>query len=320
MGELAEFHDELRAVARELLGKPVEWPALAAAGWCGLEVPSRLDGAEATFAEVAVVLAELGRAAAGTSYFGTAVLGVGALLELEPSAERDELLRGVAQGTRLAVGDGFRLEGSRVSGRAEFVADATEADHLLLVVGDQVVVPAPGARVEPQPTLDATRRFGVVDVDGVPAVWVGRFAADGAVQRLRDRAATALACDSLGLAEAMLDATVAYVGTREQFGVPVGSFQAVKHACADMLVRVVISRTLVAAATRDDAGWVAAARAKSYVTAAAVDVVGKAMQLHGGIGYTWESGLHTYLKRATLNRALFGSPAAHRRRLAQRYR
>jgi alkylation response protein AidB-like acyl-CoA dehydrogenase len=122
----------------------------------------------------------------------------------------------------------------------------------------------------------------------------------------------------------MLEATVAYAGARHQFGRPIGSFQAVKHACADMLVQVrvseqLVSNAVVAVADGDPDGWVAASMAKSYACAAAVDVAGKAMQLHGGFGYTWESGLHTYLKRAALNRSLFGSPGAHRRRLATRY-
>jgi alkylation response protein AidB-like acyl-CoA dehydrogenase len=123
----------------------------------------------------------------------------------------------------------------------------------------------------------------------------------------------------------MLSATVGYAKVRQQFGRPIGSFQAVKHACADMAVSIAVSRQLVDAAVlaiaegRADAG-VAASMAKSYVCSAAVDVVGKAMQLHGGIGYTWESGIHVYLKRAALNRSLFGSPAAHRQELAKRYR
>jgi alkylation response protein AidB-like acyl-CoA dehydrogenase len=122
----------------------------------------------------------------------------------------------------------------------------------------------------------------------------------------------------------MLSATVCYAKVRHQFGRPIGSFQAVKHACADMLVHISVSRRLLRAAVqaivedRDDA-TVAASMAKSYACSAAVDVVGKAMQLHGGIGYTWESGIHVYLKRAALNRSLFGSPAAHRKELAKRY-
>jgi alkylation response protein AidB-like acyl-CoA dehydrogenase len=144
------------------------------------------------------------------------------------------------------------------------------------------------------------------------------------VHRLLDRAAVAMACDSLGLAEAMLEATVAHARVREQFGRPIGSFQAVKHACADLLVQAAVSRQLVREAVRrmaedDPEAGVAASMAKSYACAAAVQAAGTAMQLHGGMGYTWESGIHVYLKRATLNRSLFGSPAAHRRRLARRY-
>jgi alkylation response protein AidB-like acyl-CoA dehydrogenase len=125
------------------------------------------------------------------------------------------------------------------------------------------------------------------------------------------------------VAEAMLSATVDYVKVRQQFGRPIGSFQAVKHACADMLVQTSVARQLVNAAVTQVAegadASVAASMAKSYACGAAVDVVGKAMQLHGGIGYTWESGVHAYLKRAMLNRALFGSPVEHRRLLAARY-
>jgi alkylation response protein AidB-like acyl-CoA dehydrogenase len=166
-----------------------------------------------------------------------------------------------------------------------------------------------------------------VSADRVETAEVLAFGGDPetAIRDLLDRAAVAVACDSLGLCEAMLSATVSYAKVRNQFGRPIGSFQAVKHACADMFVTIEVSRQLVGAAVdaiaaaRPDAG-VAAAMAKSHTCAAAVDIAGKAMQLHGGIGYTWESGIHVYLKRAALNRSLFGSPAAHRRELAKRYR
>jgi alkylation response protein AidB-like acyl-CoA dehydrogenase len=363
--ELAEIHHELRAVARGLLGKgspgaAIDWRLLADSGWLGLEVPGALDGADATFAEVAIVLEEMGRAAARSPYLGAVVLGVGALNLLERGSGRDDLLRETASGGAVpavaltggdhdsASGDDraggelpFRLErspdGLRLHGRASFVPDATGAGRLLLLAldhggGPVIVVIEPHARglgVTAQPVLDATRDFGLVTADGVgvseASVW--RFDGDprAAVRRLLDRAAVAVACDSLGLSEAMLDATVGYARVREQFGRPIGSFQAVKHACADMLVQVSVARELVSAAAAslvgdDPDAWVAASMAKSYACAAAVDVVGKAMQLHGGMGYTWESGIHVYLKRAVLNRSLFGSPAAHRRRLAARYR
>jgi len=359
-----DLHDELRRVARGLLARsgrgvgggtspvPVDWELLASSGWLGLEVPEGLEGAGATFEEVAVVLHELGRVAASSGYLGSAVLGVGALNLLDASAARDELLAGVAAGSaRVAVvvptgdGDGaqepsFRLEGAagarRLSGEAAFVPDAPQADHLLVPAGDPASTPVlvlvspadRGLTVTDQPVLDATRRFGRVAADrvDVPEAAILRFGTEPgtAVQRLIDRGALAVACDSLGVAEAMLEATVAYAKVRRQFDRPIGSFQAVKHACADMLVALTIGRELIVAAVRslarDDADApVAVSMAKAYVGAAAVDVVGKAMQLHGGIGYTWERGVHAYLKRAVLNRSLFGSPRSHRRRLADRY-
>jgi alkylation response protein AidB-like acyl-CoA dehydrogenase len=336
--DFTELHDELRLVARDLLKTPApEWSLLAGAGWAGLEVPEELDGAGATFAETAVILREMGRAATRAPYLG-AVLGVAALLALQPGSERDELLRQAAAGEALPVAVAceravaFGMEGGVLRGRAEFIPDAGEASRLLLLArgagGDLVVVSldraAPGLSVVPQPVVDETRRLAVVTAEGVevPGASVWRFA-DGA-GRLLDRAAVAIACDSLGVMEAMLDATVAYAKVRQQFGRPIGSFQAVQHACADMFVQVSVCRELVDAAVSAVASgatdaWVAASMAKAHVTAAAVDVAGKAMQLHGGIGYTWESGIHAYLKRATLNRALFGSPADHRRRLAARY-
>jgi len=306
MSRYAELHDDLRAVARDLLARPdVPWSQMAEAGWTGLEVPEELDGAGATFAEVAVVLHELGRAASPASLLGT-VLGVGALLEVGPSAERDDLLRRVATGeARVTVAD---------AEAPTFVPDAPDADVVLVLHADGVTAVA-SPDVEETPVLDATRRFGMVATTGGDR-WP--FAGLAARRRILDRGALAVACDSLGSAEAMLDATVAYAGVREQFGRPIGSFQAVKHACADMLVQVTVGRELVTAAvaTLDP---VDVSRAKSHVTAAAVDVVGKAMQLHGGVGYTWESDVHVHLKRVALNRSLYGGPTEHRRRLAERF-
>jgi alkylation response protein AidB-like acyl-CoA dehydrogenase len=169
--------------------------------------------------------------------------------------------------------------------------------------------------------LDDTRALAIVTAEEVPIAESWPLAVDPAT--LRHRAAVAVACDSLGVAEAMLAATVDYVKVRTQFGRAIGSFQAVKHACADMLVQTSLARQLVDSAVSEVAegsdASTSAAMAKSYASGMAVDVVGKAMQLHGGIGYTWESGVHVYLKRAALNRALFGSPAEHRRVLASRY-
>lgn len=315
-GQFDEFHAELRSVAADLLAKDraVAWPVLVDAGWTGLEVPERFGGAGATFAEAAVICEQIGRAAACTSFLGSAVLAAGVVNSLQPSNVRDRLLTDIASGSsRVAV----------AFAPFEFVPDAGDADRILIVDGTTVV--EADVTVTPQPVVDETRRLAAVTPGEVTEVH--RFDGDphARIRALRDRAAVAVACDSLGIAEAMLAATVAYVKVRQQFGRPIGSFQAVKHACADMQVAIAVSRQLVSAAVqavahdRPDSG-VAAAMAKSYVCAAAVDIAGKAMQLHGGIGYTWESGVHVYLKRAALNRSLFGSPATYRQQLAQRYR
>ena len=316
MTDFAELHDDLRGVARELLGKN---PApsvgvMADAGWLGLEIPESLGGAGATFAETVVILEELGRVTAATPFLGT-VLGVGALLEVAQNPERDDLLRRVAAGeTTLAVALADTSPRTRprkkeqapsFEGSFDLVVDAPWAATVLLVVDDHLVVG--DVEVVEQPVLDETRRLGTVTPTGEPRhIW--RLAQPEALLR---RAALAVTADSLGLAEAMVAATVAYAKERVQFGRPIGSFQAVKHACADMLVATTVSRELLATAVASgDARH--AAMAKSHVTSAVVDVVGKALQLHGGIGYTWESGIHRYLKRAMLNRDLFGSPQAHR--------
>lgn len=336
--EFAELHPELRSVARELLaaGDP-DWELITRAGWPGLEIAESLGGAAVSFAETAVVAEELGRAAAGSSHLGVS-LGVGALLALPEDRSRDPLLAAAAEGAELpvavlntgeAAAIGFTLDTAGLSGSADFVPDAAAATRLLVLAHDTAGAPvlvdvgpaATGLTVTDRPTLDETRRLATVTADRVPPDHVWRFPA---TQRLRDRAAVVIAVDSLGLAEAMLKATVDYVGIRHQFGRPIGSFQAVKHACADMLVQIRVARRLVDTAVDAVAGGAesatAAAMAKAYATDAAVAASGKAMQLHGGIGYTWESGIHVYLKRATLNRALFGSPTAHRRMLAARYR
>jgi alkylation response protein AidB-like acyl-CoA dehydrogenase len=327
MSEMVEFHDELRAVARDLLdkaGDEVEWRQVADVGWSGLEVPEELGGAGASFVETAIVLEELGRAAARSRYLGH-VLAVGALTALSPNDSRDALLECITAGTPVAFASGFTLRNGVVSGRAEFVPDAEGADTILLLADDDgtpTVVSSPEVVVVLQPVLDESRSLAIVTADGAAVSEAWPLPVDPSA--LHDRAAAAVACDSLGVAEAMLSATVDYVKVRQQFGRPIGSFQAVKHACADMLVQTSVARHLVNAAVARVAegsdATIAVAMAKSYACGAAVEVAGKAMQLHGGIGYTWESGVHAYLKRAMLNRALFGSPAAHRQRLALRYR
>ena len=270
------------------------------------------------------------------------------LNRLAPGELKDGLLQQVAEGAAAPVAvvsaSGSNAEfsltassnGPSLSGSASFVPDASTSGPLLVPAtapdGVAVVVvvdgSAAGVTVTDRPVLDLTRRFADVAVEGlqVDPASVLAFQDDGTagLHHLRQRAAVAVACDSLGVAEAMLDATVEYVKVREQFGRPIGSFQAVKHACADMLVQITMSRELVEqaidAVTRNDpTADTSVSMAKSFACSAALDVAGKAMQLHGGMGYTWESGIHLAVKRAALNRSMFGSCAAHRRSLATRY-
>ena len=362
-----ELHDELRKVARDLLasrgtageaGEPAvaDWSLLAELGWLGLEVPEALGGSAATFAEVAVVAEELGRAACSAPFLGTVVLGVGALTAVEPGAGPDDLLARIATGdahvaVALPTGDdavsgavpSFRLAcdgaGLSLDGQARFVPDAPGAHRLLVVAADPDGTPVvvsvdpvgQGIAVVPEPVVDGSRSLGTVVASEAPVadaeVW--RFPGDASAavagfERLLQRGALAVAVDCLGVAEAMLAATVAYAGVRHQFGRPIGSFQAVKHACADMLVQLSLSRELVAAAVDDvvagdPAAATSVAMAKAHAGEMAVHVTGSAMQLHGGIGYTWESGVPLHLKRAALDRSLFGSPRAHRAALGRRY-
>ncbi|MBJ7338370.1 acyl-CoA dehydrogenase family protein [Mycolicibacterium sp.] len=321
--ELSEFHDELRTIARQLLAKGGDRRQIVDAGWAALEIPEALGGSGASFVETSIILEEMGRAAADHGLLGT-TLAVGALTALAPNTSRDAVLERIAAGATAAFAPGFTVSDGVVSGLAEFVPGAADADVVLLLAdldGSPAVITATGLSVTAQPVLDETRSLAHVVADGaeVSEIWPLTVSPE----TLRHRAAVSVACDSLGVAEAMLAATVDYASVRHQFGRAIGSFQAVKHACADMLVRLAVARQLTttavdALAAGDDAD-VATAMAKSYACAAAVDVVGKAMQLHGGIGYTWESGVHVYLKRAMLNRSLYGSPAAHRKRLAARY-
>lgn len=385
--DFGELHDELRAVARDLLGKAgddiVSWSAISSAGWQGLEAPEEFDGAGATFAEVAVLLDEMGRAAAHSALPSVLALTVPALAAVRPHPLRDSIFRETVAGTTVpvvvldadrvvwsnAADPGFRLSdpgfrltagpaGHVLHGRAAFVLDAPEADLLLVPAREgngrivlAVLDPnASGLTVESVPLVDATRSMGRVVALGaqVRAVWQPGSSGSRMLRLLRTRAALAVACDALGSSAAVLEATVEYVRVREQFGRPVGSFQAVKHACADMLVQITVGRQLVDAAVRALAHGVglrahtdaapiessdtensmsglaavesAVAKAKSYATGTAVEIAGAGLQLHGGYGYTWESGLHVHLKRATLSRTLFGLPAAHRKFIAAHYR
>jgi alkylation response protein AidB-like acyl-CoA dehydrogenase len=223
-----------------------------------------------------------------------------------------------------------------IDGEAAFVLDAAVADVLIVfAAGHGGVVAAliereqPGVAVAPTATLDQTRRPASVRFDGVTVSSSSLLAGPGEgvalLARVVDIGATAMALDSFGIAEIVVERTAEYVKERYQFGRSIGSFQAIKHRLADAVLLVETSRVAVdsAAAAIDLAGESMSARdrviaistAKAYVGDAAVKICGDSLQSHGGIGFTWEHDTHLYFKRAMLNQALFGTSRWHRHRV-----
>ncbi len=357
--------DELRSTARDLLGRENVrtsvaeargfdrdlWRQMVELGWTTIHVPEGLGGAGCGYADVAVVLHEMGRAVTSSPFLASAVLATSALLLAAPDGGAHEqlgaLVRGDAIGTvALASSDGsyelsrvtttWRSSGAsvRLTGASGFVLDADLADVLIVTAldGDGTVAlfavdgRAPGVRIERAPTVDQTRRLFSVTFDDVEVATERMLCDPGRqTEELLDDVlsigAIASSCDAVGVAERALDGAAEYAKTRVQFGKPIGSFQAVKHHCANMAIAVEASRAAVRGATEaldgDRADWARnAAATASYVGPACSHACSLALLVHGGIGFTWEHESHLYLKRAKLDEVLFGTPSWHRRRLA----
>lgn len=346
-GSTREELQALRSAVAELMSKrsPDDdvWNELAQMGLLGLLVPEQLGGAGAGLVEVEVVAEELGRVLYPGPYLSTAVLGVNLLLTLDDQQEAEAALPAVAAGrTRVAVafaeGDSARppaapattARGGTISGEKRFVLDADTADRLYVLAdaeegaGIFAVDPAgPGVTVEPLTTVDLSRRLCRVRFDDSPATLVGP--AGGGVDALTtalDRSAVALLGEQAGAARFALEMARDYAKTRFQFGRAIGSFQAVKHMCADMLLEaesaVSAARHVAAAGQQGAADWTAdLALAQAYCSDAFVYVGATNIQVHGGIGFTWEHPAHRYLRRARSDAQLFGSPSWHRERHLQ---
>jgi alkylation response protein AidB-like acyl-CoA dehydrogenase len=345
----SDIEDDLRASVRALLadrspwdrvlartegGEPTDqklWRALAVdLGCAGLAVPERLGGAGASFREAAVVMEELGRTVSAVPFLGAAVMAPAALLACDDA----ELLADLSSGARLvavavplttAPGAPFTASvragaGGELTGEVTSVADALAADVLLVPAAGglhAVDATAEGVTRTPVVSLDQTRQLCDLRFDGAPSRQV---AAGEAADRAREAALTAgaalLASEQLGVAEWCLDTTVAYVKTRHQFGRPVGSFQALKHRLAELWVAVTQARAVaryaaVCLADGDPDTPVAVALAQAHCSAVAVLAAEECVQLHGGIGFTWEHPAHLYLKRAKSASLALGGPRAH---------
>ena len=323
---------------------PALWRLAADLGWPGLLVPEEHGGSGQGLIELAIVAHELGRALARGPFLPTSVVARG-LVRGGTAALQAEMLPVLAEGSAWATwafaepGMPWTLEGLRASARSDgdhlvlsgtktAVQDADGARWLLVTAVEDgrpasflVDRNAPGLTVRRQRTLDLTRTFCEVRLDDV-RVPVARRLGGGAadVQRLLDDTSVLSSAATLGTLERMLELTVDYVRARVQFGRPIGSFQAVKQACATMAmqvqgVRAVSYSAAMAADAQTADATQAACVAASYTSAVAGDVAGSALQLHGGIGFTWEHDLHLYLRRATSDGILHGDAAVHRERL-----
>ncbi|WP_433448858.1 acyl-CoA dehydrogenase family protein [Streptomyces sp. CA-142005] len=306
------------------------WKSLAEGmGLAGLLVPEEQGGQGASAREVAVVLEELGRAVAPVPYLTSAVVATEALLacgdeELLGQLASGRTIGALAVGLHAAPGAAFksvRLEDGLLHGELTGIADAAVADVLLVPADDGglYAVAAGAATVIPQTSLDLTRPLATVRLDGAPGRRVGD--AEPAVRRALRAAAGLLASEQLGVADWALTETVRYLKERRQFNRPVGGFQALKHRLAQLWLEVVNLRAAARAAADALASGadtdVSVAVAQAYAAPVAVHAAEEALQLHAGIGMTWEHPIHLCLKRAKADSIAYGTAGAHRAALAE---
>ncbi|GAA3215581.1 acyl-CoA dehydrogenase family protein [Nonomuraea helvata] len=301
--------DELGAVVRDYLADRPDAPWRTFArdvGVAGLLVPEEHGGAGCGPAETAAVAEELGRALSPHPFLQTAVMAVEALMSCEAFHLLPALADGSVTATVVLPGDGaLRLESGLLTG----VVPYAMAGELVLLYVDGLLVAAVPARRRTYRTMDESRPLQELTFQGTPVRRLG----DGASwARVRDLGIAALAAEQVGGARRCLETAVEHAKRRQQFGRPIGSFQAIKHKLADLLLLVESARSAAGAAARDE---MFAAIAGSYCTEAYLAVAGENIQIHGGIGITWEHPAHRYLKRATSDAQLFGPPQAHRARL-----
>ncbi|WP_156689601.1 acyl-CoA dehydrogenase family protein [Mycobacterium sp. Marseille-P9652] len=311
------------------------WRTLAAElGVAGLLVPEGLGGAGAGPRETAVVMEEIGRAVAPVPFLSSAVLATVALLragdtETVPALARGELTAALVVPLSAAPGDSVAavaISADGLAGTVTSVAGAAQADVLVVPVAgagglELHTVAADGAGVEisPRVALDMTRPLADVSFSGAASARVGP--AGAAIDEALETGAALLASEQLGVARWCFDATLSYAKQRKQFGRLIGSYQAIKHRLADLWFEVgaatAAARYAADACARGEDVGVAAATAQAYCSGAAVHAAEECVQLHGGIGMTWEYPAHLYLKRAKSDQLALGSAYRHRSRLGE---
>ncbi|MFI5046377.1 MAG: acyl-CoA dehydrogenase family protein [Acidimicrobiia bacterium] len=333
---------------------PAVWSQMAhELGLQSIHIPEEHGGQGFSFVELAIVLEEMGRVLLCAPYFSTVVLAAGAIMNAGTPEEQTTLLPGIASGETIATlavtepggrwdatgietiarraGDAYALDGTKM-----FVLDGSVADQIVVVARLEGTTGADGISFftvdgnaagltrTALSTMDQTRKQATLELSGVLAAPLGT-PGDGwpALTKTLDQAAAALANESVGGAQAVLEMSVEYAKERMQFGRPIGSFQAIKHKCADMLVEVESGKSAAyhaawAAAEDADELPVAASLAKAYCSDAYFHAAAETIQIHGGIGFTWEHDAHLYFKRAKSSELLFGDATYHRGLLAER--
>jgi alkylation response protein AidB-like acyl-CoA dehydrogenase len=339
--------EAVRAQAEQgATGDPTVWRQMAEQlGLQGIVVPEEQGGAGMGPVELGVVLEEMGRALYVGPFFSTVALAAQTLTSCSDGAARERWLPGIADGSitaTVAIADGaLTFDVAAVtttatqtaagtwtlSGTKQFVIDGATADLVLVAAraGDEVGLfavdgAAAGLDRDPLPTIDSTRAVARLDLNDVVATRIDGDA-NVILARAGDLAAAALAAEQIGGAAAALEMAVEYAKIRVQFDRPIGSFQAIKHNCADRLLEVESGRSaafFAAAllADEDSEGPVAASVAQAWCSTAYSRASRENIQIHGGIGYTWECDAHLHLRRATASDVLLGAPAAHRARIA----
>jgi alkylation response protein AidB-like acyl-CoA dehydrogenase len=333
---------------------PAVWSQMAGElGLQSIHIPEEYGGQGFTFVELAIVLEEMGRFLLCAPYFSSVVLAADAIMNAGSDADKKELLPGIASGETIATlaftepsgkwdasgiemvasgsGDSYTLNGTKMfvldghTANLVVVAARTEGSSgedgisLFAVEGD-----ASGLTRTALSTMDQTRKQAKLEFDGVPARPIGApGSAWPAFSKTLDQAAVGLANEMVGGAQMVLEMSVEYAKVRVQFGRPIGSFQAIKHKCADMLLEVESGKSAAyyaawAAAEDNDELPVAASLAKAYCSDAYFHAAAENIQIHGGIGFTWEHDAHLYFKRAKSSEILLGDATYHRELLAQR--
>jgi alkylation response protein AidB-like acyl-CoA dehydrogenase len=311
------------------------WSKLAEQGYTGIIFPEGYGGVGLGKVELMLLMEEAGRALLPGPFFSTVVLAGSVLEAVGNPAQKEKYLAPICRGEVRATVALVEASGSwnprdvqlnaangKLNGEKLFVTDAAVANFILVVARNGVFLvdaKAPGLKVSPMRGMDLTRKLFRVEFSNTPAEEIGGTTN---LPRAFDIATAALAAELVGGMQRILDVTVEYAKTRKQFGKPIGMFQAVQHQCADMYLETESSRSAVYYA-----GWAleenspdaatAVSIAKMYASEAARTVGNRGIQVHGGMGFTWENDLHLYYRRAKASETAFGDATFHRERIAR---